>query len=217
MHIEMKTNGYPLSRLDRDRIDAAIERIDRLTDTYPTRRIHVTIERVGHGEECHVRMLLAAARHRFVATDRAPSVAPAIQRCVDILAEEVQHRKNRVSRNHGERHVRRAKEEAGIFDPERLRAAYGRGDYEAFKDALGEVPDMIEAEVGRRIKFHPDAEALLGRELTFDDIVEAVIFDAFEGFLGRPENVSFREWILAKIDPCIDETARGARPTDLAA
>src|SRR5206468_12276134 len=66
---------------------------------------------------------LAMARHRLVAVDRAPSLGPAVQRCVDILSEEIRLRKGRVRRGHGERRIRRAKEEAGIFEPEKLRLA----------------------------------------------------------------------------------------------
>ena len=225
MHVEIKTNGYTLSSLDRDRLDQAIAHIDRLTDTYPNRRIHVSIEKFGHSEECQVRMLLALARLRLVAVDRAPSVAPAAQRCVDILSEQIQLKKERIHKNHGERAVRRAKEEAGIFDQERLRIAHIDGDYEAFKTALGQVPDMLEAEVARRIKFHPDAEALVGDAFTFDDVIEAIVFDAFENFVARPENVPLREWLLSKIDDTIDEVAKDAlaereanvRPSDFAA
>ncbi len=225
MHVDLKTNGYPLSNLDQDRLAEAVAHIDRLTDTFPSRRLHVTVERFGHSEDCQVRVFLATLKHRLVAVDRAPSVAPAIQRCVDILAEQIQLKKDRVRKNHGERAIRRAKEEAGLFDWEKVRLAHLHGDYEAYRDALGGLPGALEAEVARRIKFHEDAEALLGDAFTFDDIIESVIFSSFEHFMARPENVPFREWILSYIDVAIDELVKESRvdrdvdirPSDMAA
>jgi ribosome-associated translation inhibitor RaiA len=225
VHVDLKTNGYPLSNLDQDRLAEAVAHIDRLTDTFPNRRLHVTVERFGHSEDCQVRVYLSTLKHRLVAVDRAPSVAPAIQRCVDILAEQIQLKKDRVHRNHGERTIRRAKEEAGLFDYEKLRLAHLNGDYDAFRDALGEIPDMLEAEIGRRMKFHADGEALVGDAFNFEDIVETIVFHSFGNFMARPENVPFREWILSHVDFAIDELVKDARterdvdirPSDMAA
>lgn len=214
MHVEIKTNGYTLSSLDQDRLDQAIAHIDRLTNTYPNRRIHVSIEKFGHSEECQVRMLLAMARHRLVAVDRAPSVAPAAQRCVDILAEQIGLKKERVHRGHGERAIRRAKEEAGLFDQEKVRIAHIDGDYERFRDALGDLPDTVEAEIGRRLKFHPDAEARLGDEFTIQDLVEGVVFYAFENFVSRPGNVPLRDWMMSSVDYVIDDMVKDVVKAD---
>jgi hypothetical protein len=118
---------------------------------------------------------------RFVAADRAPSVAPAAQRCGDILVERIQRVKGRVHRNHGERVIRRAKEEA-------------------------DIEDALQAEIARRMKFHPDAEALVGESFVFDDVIETALRRASEGAPSRPENVPFREWVLSMVDEAIDET-----------
>lgn len=227
MHVELKTNGYPLSEMDQDKLAESIAHIDRLTDTFPSRRIHVSIEKFGHSEDCQVRILFSTLKHRLVVMDRARAVAPAMQRCVDLLSEQIQLSKERVHKNHGERAIRRAKEEAALFDWERVKDAHRQGDYEAYKDALGEVPDMLGAEIGRRIKFHPTAEALLGERFHFDDIIEAVIWHSFEYFEAKPANVPFRDFVLQAIDYCIVEVAKEAmradeegldvRPSDMAA
>ncbi|MEZ0228744.1 MAG: hypothetical protein ACAI25_08980 [Planctomycetota bacterium] len=210
MHVELKTNGYPLSNFDQDRLAEAVAHIDRLTDTFPNRRLHVTVERFGHSEDCQVRVYLSTLKHRLVAVDRAASVAPAIQRCVNVLSGQIQLSKDRVHRNHGERAIRRAKEEAGSFDYEKLRLAHLKGDFEAFRDALGEIPDMLEAEIPRRMKFHPDAEALLGDAFNFDDIVATIVFHAFANFTARTQNVPFREWLISYVDYAIDELTKQA-------
>jgi hypothetical protein len=224
VHVDLKTNGYKLSALDRDRLDQAIDHLDKLTSTYPNRRVHITIDKFGHSEECQVRVVLTLASRRLVAMDRAAAAAPAAQRCVDILSQQISLAKERIHRGHGERQLRRAKEEAGYFDLERLRIAHIDADYEAFRDALGQVDEMVEAEIGRRLKFHPDAEALLGGPFVIQDIVEDVLIYAFENYMARPENVPFREWLLSNIDLCIDELVRDAqrgeprvRPSDFAA
>ncbi len=211
MHVDLKTNGYPMSHLDQDRLAEAVAHIDRLTDTFPNRRLRITVERQGHGEDCQVRVHLSTLRHHLVASDRAPSVAPAIQRCVDILSERIALKKDRVHRHHGERTIRRAKEEGGLFDHESLRRAHADGDYEAFRDALGGIPDVLEAECARRIKFNADAEALVGDAFTFEDVVETAISEAFDNFSARPENVPFREWMIAHVAPAIDELVNDAR------
>jgi ribosome-associated translation inhibitor RaiA len=211
VHVDLKTNGYPLSNLDQDRLAEAVARIDRLTDTFPNRRLHISVERFGHSEDCQVRVMLSMLKHRLVAVDRAPSVAPAIQRCADILSQQILLSKERVHRNHGERTIRRAKEEAGLFDWNALRLAHLEGDYERYRDALGEIPDMLEAEIPRRIKFDAEAEALVGDAFNFDDIIESVIFYSFEHFTARPENVPFREWMLSHIDEAIAELVREAK------
>ena len=69
---------------------------------------------------------------------------------------------------------------------------------------------MLEAEIGRQLKFHPDAEALLDDGLMIQDLVAGAVRRAFENFEGRPENVSFREWILSEVDGAIDEVTASA-------
>ncbi len=210
LQIDIKTNGYRPSRMDQSRLDLAIAHIGRLTDTYPDPRLHVTIERVGHTDECQVRMILGLSRRQLVAAERGAAFAPAAQRCVDTLSEQILRSKSRVQRRHGERAIRRAKEEAGLFDPEKLREARRQGDLELFDDALGELHDMLEAEIGRRLKFHPLAEELLGDRLVIGNIVAAVVRGAYDNFEARPENVSFREWILGSVDDVIDQAAAEA-------
>lgn len=210
MHVELKMNGYEPSRLDQDRLDQAIATLDRLTDTYAARRLHVTIEKFGHTEECQVRMLLALAKHRLVTVQRAPALATAAERCVDVLAGLIALAKDRVHRGHGEREIRRAKEEAGFVDLEALRRAHIDGDYDRWLTALADMDEMVEAEIGRRLKFHPDAEALLGDGLVIQDLVDSVLYYSFENYEAKPQNVPLREWIFSNIDICIDEAVKEA-------
>jgi hypothetical protein len=42
------------------------------------------------------------------------------------------------------------------------------------------------------------------------NIVAAVVRGAYDNFEARPENVSFREWILGSVDDVIDQAAAEA-------
>jgi hypothetical protein len=211
VQVQLKAHHYDLSPLDKDRLGLAVDHLERLASTWEGRHLHVDVERVGKTHSCHVRMVLSLAKRRLIASDTQPAFAPAAQRCVDVLSRKIELAKQRVHRSHGERVVRRAKAEAALPDMERLKAAHAASDAAAFTDALGEYEEAVESAVSRRIKFHPEADALLGDGLVIHDIVDAVLVDAFHAYGSKPDATSFREWLLGLVDPAIEEAARAVR------
>jgi ribosome-associated translation inhibitor RaiA len=211
VHVEVKSNGWRLSRRDRDKLDLAVEHLDRLANTYGTRKLHVTIDRVGHSDDVQVRMVLGLSKRQLVATERAPGLTPATEQCVDVLAQRLRRVKDRVHTNHNERRLRRLKEESGNVDLAKARQAREKGDLEAFEDALEPLHEAIEAEVGRRLKFHPEIETRLGARLRIEDLVRGVIEDVFESFQAKPDNVAFRDWVLERVDGAIVKKATRRR------
>jgi hypothetical protein len=205
MQVQIKTSHHDLSVLDREELDRAVDQLDRLTKTYEMRHLHVDVSRVGRTNEVRVKMVLALARRRLVCDERGPGVGPAARACAAVLSRKVALAKDRVHRSHGERSLRRAKAEAALIDVDALRASVAARDLDAFRDALREAPGAIEAELGRRLKRHPDAEALLGDEFLIADLVEGVIVRAYDGFAERPASGSFQEWLWKQIDPVVDE------------
>jgi hypothetical protein len=211
VHVDLKTSGLRLSDFDRDRFDQATEHLDKLTATWQSRRLHATVERAGHSNDCFVRMVLTLSSRRLISSDKSASPASSFQKCVDVLSRKIALMKERVERNHGMRAVRRAKEEASLLDLDAARRAVDAGHYAGFRDALAEVPEQVEAEIGRRLKFHPDAEALLADEFVIQDLVEEVLHQAFERLGARPDRVTFKDWILGLVDPAIEEVVAAAQ------
>jgi hypothetical protein len=154
----------------------------------------------------------------MVVVDTGPAVAPVVQGCVDVLVQRIQLAKDRVHKNHGERQIRRAKEELSATpDFRAARDAVAKQDYEAFVNALDGAPDAVEAEIGRRLKYHPEAEALLEDAFVIQDLVENVLLWGYRHFVTRPENVPLRDWLFGAIDPAIDEVVRAVQQSRAAA
>ncbi len=209
--VDLRARPEALGELDRDRLEDVVARLERKTSPYEKRRLHVDVQRTR--DACEVRMVLAVAKRRGVVSESAPAAGVAFHRCADSLERWIEHVfKERTHSGHGERVRRRiGKEEAALPDREAARGARRRGDHEAFVDALGlGVEEAVACAVARRLKFHPDADALLDEAFSLRDLVDRVLRRAWEGFELRPENVSFREWVLGQVDPAIEEVARVA-------
>ena len=211
MKTQIKTD-HELSTSDREHLEKEIVRLDRLTEHYESRHLHVTVARVPRSTDVSVKLLLALGHRRLVCEERAPGVGPAAHQCLAVLSRKVALAKERVHRRHGERGVRRAKAEAALVDPSSLRTASASSDYAAFREALHEAPEAVEAELARRLKRHPDAEALLGDEFVIADLVEGVLHRAFESFATRPASGPIHDWLFHWIDPTIDEFVAAWRP-----
>jgi hypothetical protein len=207
MQVQLKTSHHKFSAFDRAELEKAVEQLDRLTENYGMRHLHVHIERIGHTNEVAVKMVLALARRRLVVEERAAGIGPAARACADVLSRKIALAKDRVHRRHGERTLRRAKREAALVDLDGLKSAAAARDLDTFRDALREAPQAVEAELGRRLKRYPEAEALLGDELLIADLVEGVIRRAFEDFTDRPAQGRIQEWLFQRIDPVIVEFA----------
>jgi len=205
MQVQIKTSHHGLSGLDREELDRAVEQLDRLTENYEMRHLHVDVARVGRTNEVRVKLVLALARRRLVVDVRGPGVGPAARDGVAVLSRKIELAKDRVHRLHGKRMLRRAKAEAALVDMDALRAAVAASDYGAFRDALREAPEAVEAELGRRLKRHADAEALLGDEFLIADLVEGVIRRAYENYADRAASTPIHEWLFHSIDPIVEE------------
>lgn len=203
--IEIDADGYFLSNAERAKMDADLETLRRSVSSFPKSELKVELT-VLNPANVRVATSLRLVGRTLFASDQDGVLHPAWERCVRRLMHKVTAFKEKLSNK-----PTYSKEQEGTAhrlhptappDLEAVQLAVDEGDYVAFRQAMSVYEEAIEARSGRWVQRYPEAQELLGSDLTISEIVEEVFLNAFDRFADRPSQ-ALGEWLEHLIDESI--------------
>lgn len=208
LRTNLDTKNYALRRSEIQAMEESLGTLEAVTKNFPFADLYVTISYSSHSEEYHVKTTLKLPG-RVLFTGEHDSVAvPAYERCIRKLVRKVEDYKQQMQSSHGERAkyavgTRQDMAPTELPEIDRLQSAFGRQDYQAFRQELSGFEDPVRRRVGRWIQRYPDLDQTFGEYLPMDDLVEEVMLTAFERYESRPQVMLLADWIESLIDPAM--------------
>lgn len=203
--IEIDADGYRLTDGERTKMDTDLDTLRRAVHAFPISELKVELT-VLNPSAVRVATSLRLASRTLFAADQDMFLHPAWERCIRRLIQKVGAFKEKLANKSA--YTKEAEGKLHSVHPgsppdlDAVRAAAEDQDYTAFRQALTSYDEAIEKRVGRWVQRYPEAEDLLGTDLTISEIVEEVYLNAFDRFDHRPSTV-LGEWFEGLIDESI--------------
>jgi ribosome-associated translation inhibitor RaiA len=196
-----------LSQTEVDRLEAKLQELAPLVQNFPISDVHVLVEHNARSNDYSVKVSVILPGATLVGNDHDLVWHAALERCLDVLVEDVRAYKDRLGQV-----PERQKQEKGTRqevlpdldpDPAALEAAARAEDYTAFRLATTGYEEPLRKRAGRWVERYPEFEDRLGKGLEIADLVEGVLVRAFENYDHWPGEIRFGDWLETQLDPTI--------------
>ncbi|HEY5311629.1 MAG TPA: hypothetical protein VIK18_03895 [Pirellulales bacterium] len=188
------------------KMDEVIEHLRPQVARFPVAELKVEIMPHAKPHGVQVKTSLRLSGTTLFSAGEDVAAAPAFQRCVHALIEQLKAYKDELSNRPAyEKQIQgTAHDVAPTQEPslEEIESAVATGDYPAFRRALGVYDAALSARVGRLVERHPAALHKFGRDIPISQIVEDVLLTAFDRFTHRP-HTRLGQWLEDLIEPAI--------------
>ncbi len=203
--IEIDCGGYRLSQFERDKMEKDLDTLGRTIRAFPVAELKVELT-ILNSTTVRVATALRLVTRTLYVADQDGVLHPAWERCIRRLVKKVGALKDKLAnkpayskQQEGTQHEVRP---AVAPDAEAFGRAVHDRDYAAFREALMGYEEPIQRRVGRWVQRYPEAQDLLGTDLTISEIVEEVFLNAFEQFEHRP-HIALGQWLEQLIDESV--------------
>jgi len=211
LRIELDTKNYECSAEEIERMERALDQLNRLASNFPVSDLYVTIiyhERTG---DFHVKTSLILSGRVLFTGERHREMYSAYQQCVDQLASKLDAYKSSLNDSD-----ERAKHAAGtahdivptnLADHDAVQKAIDDRDYVGFRKATLMYEEPLRKRIGRWVQRYPLLDNAIGKRIEIADLVEDVFLTAFERFNDKPFDVPPGQWLEDLIDEVIQDLA----------
>jgi len=218
MRVLFDTHHCKLTPAETGKMREGLDGLVRQVQHFPLSDVRVLVDRNQRSNDYSVKVTLLLDGATLVANDHDTALHAAFERCLNSLLQNVQAYKDRLERvPERQKRLKRTHQDLEPSvdpDPRALEAAVAAGDYAAFRLAAVGYEEPLRKRVGRWVERYPQVNAQIGRNLEVADIVEEVLLSAFEGYMERPRENRFGDWLEALIDPAV-KTLQGRREEEL--
>jgi len=210
LEVRIRSQHYPLDEPDRAKMEEGLASFRRLVESFPTKTLHVDVNRHPSAGDFHVRASLQLPGRTLFTGERDLTAIGAFERCIHKLRESVKAYKSRMRGEPERRKIaagtRHEIEVGSLEEPDlvRLENAVRQEDWEEFRDAIRVYGESLHKRCGAVVAGNPEAQARLERDFVLTELVEAVYRRAYGGFLERPRG-RLGAWLEGQIEPALVE------------